>query len=170
MSLMFVCLFVCLGRDLAQLCQARIYILWPLYWQYWTFLSVYSGPVSMSSNHRTSSSTSAVADGYPHRISTFVPAWNFLAGAHANTSTVKYSGPAFLPRKSQAARNRGCHSGGWADSCLCIQWWQWPFLHAHVHLQGDTYMPLKTFVHILLFMPQLDYRWSTKFIIAHISC
>ena len=56
------------------------------------------------------------------------------------------------------------------DSCLCIQWCQWPFSHAYVHLQGDTYMPLKTFVHILLFMPQLDYRWSTKFIIAHISC
>ena len=32
-----------------------------------------------------------------------------------------------------------------------------------MHLQEDTYMPLKTFVHILLFMPQLDYRWSTKF-------
>ena len=43
-------------------------------------------------------------------------------------------------------------------------------LYAYVHLQGDIYMPLKTFVHILLFMPQLDYRWSTKFIIAHISC
>ena len=24
---LFVCLFVCVGRDLAQLCQARIYIL-----------------------------------------------------------------------------------------------------------------------------------------------
>ena len=36
--------------------------------------------------------------------------WNNLACAHANTSTVKYGGPASHPRKSQAARNRGAIS------------------------------------------------------------
>ena len=32
---------------------------------------------------------------------------DYLACTHANTSTVKYGGPASHPRKSQAARNRG---------------------------------------------------------------
>ena len=32
---------------------------------------------------------------------------DYLACTHANTSTVKYGGPASHPRKSQAARNKG---------------------------------------------------------------
>ena len=35
---------------------------------------------------------------------------DYLACTHANTSTVKYGGPASHPRKSQAARNRGAIS------------------------------------------------------------
>ena len=45
------------------------------------------------------------AEVYPHHVSTSVSAWDYLASTHANTSTVKHSGLASLPRKSQAARN-----------------------------------------------------------------
>ena len=43
------------------------------------------------------------------------------------------------------------------------------YMHMCIYKEIYTYhlRPLYT---ILLFMPQLDYRWSTKFIIAHISC
>ena len=61
------------------------------------------------------------AEVYPHRVSTSVSAWDYLASTHANTSAVKHSGPASLPRKSQAARNGGIPlwaGGGYLFSML----------------------------------------------------
>ena len=47
------------------------------------------------------------AEVYPNRVSAFFSAWNYLASTHANAHATKHSGPASLPRKSQAASNGG---------------------------------------------------------------
>ena len=92
-----------------------------------SFARTYRGSGSLSTLPWTPHQLTA--EVYPHRVSTSVSAWDYLASTHANTSTVKHSGPASLPRKSQAARNRVIPFGQAAATffrcwelafCLCI--------------------------------------------------
>ena len=74
-----------------------------------SFARTYRGSGSLSTLPWTPHQLTA--EVYPHRVSTSVSAWDYLASTHANTSAVKHSGPASLPRKSQAARNGGIPLG-----------------------------------------------------------
>ena len=74
-----------------------------------SFARTYRGSGSLSTLPWTPHQLTA--EVYPHRVSTSVSAWDYLASTHANTDAVKHSGPASLPRKSQAARNGGIPLG-----------------------------------------------------------
>ena len=86
----------------------------------WSFARTYRGSGSLSTLPWTPHQLTA--EVYPHRVSTSVSAWDYLASTHANTSTVKHSGPASLPRKSQAARN-GAILLGQAAATFLRQYW-----------------------------------------------
>ena len=63
---------------------------------------------------------------------------DYLACTHANTSTVKYGGPASHPRKSQAARNRGAIPASgrpqWSQALHILY-----YLHTHVCIWRRRY-------------------------------
>ena len=98
------------------------------------------------------------AEVYPHRVSTSVSAWDYLASTHANTSAVKHSGPASLPRKSQAARN-GAILLGQAAATFLQQYWVLAFclcIHKQcehicmytqpVHTSSSVYTHMSTYI------------------------
>ena len=94
---------------------------------------------------------------------------DYLAWTHANTSTVKYGGPASHPTKSQAARNRGAIPASgrpqWSQALHIIY-----YLHTHICVfgGGDIHAIFQTFVYTLSFLvPQLSYRGSTFIIPLH---
>ena len=60
---------------------------------------------------------------YPHLVSMSLLAWYYFASTHANTSVVKQSGLASLPKKSQAASNGAILLGQVAATFLSAKNW-----------------------------------------------
>ena len=121
-----------------------------------SFARTYRGSGSLSTLPWTPHQLTA--EVYPHRVSTSVSAWDYLASTHANTSAVKHSGPASLPRKSQAARN-GAILLGQAAATFLQQYWVLAFclcIHKQcehicmytqpVHTSSSVYTHMSTYI------------------------
>ena len=125
-----------------------------------SFARTYRGSGSLSTLPWTPHQLTA--EVYPHRVSTSVSAWDYLASTHANTSTVKHSGPASLPRKSQAARN-GAILLGQAAATFLQQYWVLAFclcIHKQfelicmytqpVHTSSSVYTHMSTYTYMYM--------------------
>ena len=123
-----------------------------------SFARTYRGSGSLSTLPWTPHQLTA--EVYPHRVSTSVSAWDYLASTHANTSAVKHSGPASLPRKSQAARN-GAILLGQAAATFLQQYWVLAFclcIHKQcehicmytqpVHTSSSVYTHMSTYMYM----------------------